>query len=110
MAILARYDWPGNVRELENAIERAVVLSTGPEIDPRDLPILRGEPDEDTPAVAGGTYHEAVLQLKRELLRSALDRAQGNQTRAAEALGLQRTYLSRLLRDLGIRNRDEQTR
>ncbi|MBI2561851.1 MAG: sigma-54-dependent Fis family transcriptional regulator [candidate division NC10 bacterium] len=110
MAILARSDWPGNVRELENAIERAVVLSTGPEIAPRDLPILRGEPDEDTPAEAGGTYHEAVLQFKRELLRSALDRAQGNQTRAAEALGLQRTYLSRLLKDLGIRNRDEQTR
>lgn len=95
--------------ELENAIQRAVVLSTGPEIGPRDLPILRGESDEDTPTEASGTYHEAVLQLKRELLRSALDRAQGNQTRAAEALGLQRAYLSRLLQDLGIRNPEERT-
>ena len=103
LALLADYDWPGNVRELENAIERAVVLSTGPEIAPRDLPILptadRGEPPMDS---ASG-FHEAVLHFKRELLRSTLARADGNQTRAAELLGLQRTYLSRLLKELGVR-------
>ncbi len=104
LRLLGRHHWPGNVRELENAIERAVVLSTGPEIGPRDLPILLPEPGEPAgEEPTGGTYHEAVLQFKRELLRSALARANGNQTRAAEALGLQRTYLSRLLKDLGIR-------
>jgi putative PEP-CTERM system response regulator len=103
LAILTQYEWPGNVRELENAIERAVVLSTGAEIGPKDLPLLRVESSEETAEGAAGTYHEALQQFKRELLRSALAQANGNQTRAAEALGLQRTYLSRLLKDLGIR-------
>ncbi len=104
LAMLTEYDWPGNVRELENAIERAVVLSTGAEIGPKDLPILKGEPSDETSEESAGTYHEAVLQFKRELLRSALARANGNQTRAAETLGLQRTYLSRLLKELGVRD------
>ena len=103
LAMLTRYEWPGNVRELENAIERAVVLSVDAEIGPKDLPVLRAEPSDESSEAASGTYHEAVLQFKRELLRSALAQVNGNQTRAAEALGLQRTYLSRLLKDLGIR-------
>jgi Nif-specific regulatory protein len=104
LEMLTRYDWPGNVRELENAIERAVVLSAGPEIGPKDLPILESTPGEEPAGDLAGTYHEAVRQFKCELLRSALSRANGNQTRAAEALGLQRTYLSRLLREHGIRD------
>ena len=103
LAILTQYKWPGNVRELENAIERAVVLSIGSEIGPKDLPLLMDEPSDEASEESAGSYHEAVLQFKRELLRSALAQASGNQTRAAEALGLQRTYLSRLLKDLGIR-------
>ncbi|MFI5342060.1 MAG: sigma-54-dependent transcriptional regulator [Candidatus Methylomirabilales bacterium] len=103
LAILTQYKWPGNVRELENAIERAVVLSVGSEIGPKDLPLLMDKPSDEASEESAGTYHEAVLQFKRELLRSALAQASGNQTRAAEALGLQRTYLSRLLKDLGIR-------
>ncbi len=103
-AMLAEYDWPGNVRELENAIERAVVLSTNVEIGPWDLPLFAGATGEQTGGGSAGAYHEAVLNFKRELLRSALAKAGGNQTRAAEGLGLQRTYLSRLLKDLGIRN------
>ena len=103
LAVLTRYDWPGNVRELENAIERAVVLSTGAEIEPHDLPILEQAIGESGTGPSGGSYHEAVLKFKRELLQSSLTQAKGNQTRAAEALGLQRTYLSRLLKELGIR-------
>ena len=103
LTMLTRHGWPGNVRELENAIERAVVLSTGAKIGPKDLPLLRGEPSYETPEESTGTYHQAVQQFKREFLRSALAQANGNQTRAAEALGLQRTSLSRLLKDLGIR-------
>jgi len=66
LAMLTRYDWPGNVRELENAIERAVVLSVGTEIGPKDMPILRGEPSDETPEGSSGTYHEAVLQFKKK--------------------------------------------
>jgi Nif-specific regulatory protein len=102
-AILTRYDWPGNVRELENAIERAVVLSTGKEIGPRDLPILREGAKDDSDSGPGTSFHDAVLAFKRNLLRSALAQANGNQTQAAQALGIQRTYLSRLIRALDIR-------
>lgn len=104
LAALRAYAWPGNIRELENAIERAVVLSTGDEIGPRDLPIpsTPGEAPERGPTPTS-SYHDAVLAFKRDLLRTALARANGSPTRAAEALGLQRTYLSRLLRELGIR-------
>jgi DNA-binding NtrC family response regulator len=102
LALLTKYDWPGNVRELENGIERAVVLASGPEIGPRDLPIVPAASEAATPPESAN-YQEAVLRFKRELLRATLDRASGNQTRAAEMLGLQRTYLSRLLKELRIR-------
>jgi DNA-binding NtrC family response regulator len=104
MAILTRHTWPGNVRELENAIERAVVLSTGSTIEPHDLPVASLESGEHPDAQGDGSYHQAVLQFKRGLLQSALAQANGNQTRAAEALGLQRTYLSRLIKELGVRS------
>jgi DNA-binding NtrC family response regulator len=108
-ALLAGYSWPGNVRELENAIERAVVLSTGPAIEPGDLPIsARTVATNDEPA-ASGAFHEAVLAFKRDFLRAALARTNGNRTRAAAALGLQRTYLSRLLKDLGLTTPDKET-
>ncbi len=103
LSLLDRYDWPGNVRELENAIERAVVLSSGPAIAPHDLPILESGQPLLADSEAHGTYHEAVLAFKQGLLRSALAQANGNQTQAARALGLQRTYLSRLLKELGVR-------
>ncbi|MBI4537626.1 MAG: sigma-54-dependent Fis family transcriptional regulator [candidate division NC10 bacterium] len=103
MAFLARHDWPGNVRELENAVERAVTLSTEPEIQPHDLPIFEPVAGTAVAAASLGSYHEAVLQFKRQLLQDALARTGGNQSRAADALGLQRTYLSRLLKEMGIR-------
>jgi len=101
--LLRQHDWPGNVRELENAIERAVVLSTGSEIGPRDLPIAPSPVEEESDGTSDSSFRQVVLNFKRDLLRSALAQAGGNQTRAAEALGLQRTYLSRLLKELGLR-------
>jgi Nif-specific regulatory protein len=79
------------------------VLSTGPAIEPRDLPILESEPAAPADGWPKCTYHEAVLAFKRDFLRSALSQAKGNQTRAAETLGLQRTYLSRLIKELRVR-------
>ena len=108
LSLMTRYHWPGNIRELENAIERAVVLSTGSEIEPGDLPVSGAEADPDTDRAASSGYQEAVTAFKRDFLRAALVRTNGNRTRAAEALGLQRTYLSRLLKDLGIRGSEEE--
>jgi DNA-binding NtrC family response regulator len=102
--VMKRYHWPGNVRELANVIERAVVLSTGDRITAEDLPlgtIGRGTPAVSPPSPA--TFHEAVVAYKRQVIREALHRFGGNQSRAASALGLQRTYLSRLIKELHVR-------
>src|SRR5439155_20119794 len=99
---LARHSWPGNVRELQNVIERSLVLANGNDhLGVKDLPQeLRGYtiPEE----VPGGTFHEAVRTLKRELVRSALRMHSGNKLRAAKELGISRCYLHRLLNQLEI--------
>jgi Nif-specific regulatory protein len=97
---LRGHDWPGNVRELQNAIEHAVVLGTSELIMPEDLP----EPVlEKSGAVGLGRYHEAVAEAKRTIIVKALQQSGGNYTHAAKALGVQPTYLHRLLRNLGIK-------
>jgi Nif-specific regulatory protein len=103
MALLCRHPWPGNVRELENAIERAVVLGKGPEIVAGDLGLKTS--DEAAPTAAAGIvpFHASVDAFKNDLIRRALDRAKGSQTRAAELLGVQRTYLARLIKTFALR-------
>jgi DNA-binding NtrC family response regulator len=103
LTLLAGYQWPGNVRELENVIERAVVLSKASAIEPRDLCILAEQLRNHSASTTAGSYEDAILAFKRDLIRAALVRANGNHTQAAEALGLRRTYLYRLMRALGIR-------
>ncbi len=83
---LLTWDWPGNVRELENAVARALALNPGGTILPEDLPEAvreRWQPHRSSPPSA-----ERVLR-----------EAGGNKTRAAEALGIDRKTLSRLLRE-----------
>jgi transcriptional regulator with PAS, ATPase and Fis domain len=100
---LREYDWPGNIRELENAIERAVVLGVDDEIGLDDLPdqVLAAGHAAEVSVKAG--YHAALEECKRQLVRSALEQTAGNQTQAAEVLRLHRTYLSRLIKNLGLR-------
>jgi DNA-binding NtrC family response regulator len=104
LACLRRYAWPGNVRELENVIERAAVLADGPDVTLRDLPadIRDAGLTDGVAREAARTYHAAVEEFKRGLIASTLRRTAGNRTRAARILGLQRTYLARLIRDLGL--------
>jgi Nif-specific regulatory protein len=100
---LIAYDWPGNVRELENAIERAIVLSGGPEIGPDDLPEAVAEVVAFDPA-AGCRFHAAVTEVKRRLVLEAITEANGRWTDAARLLGLHPNYLHRLRRTLGLRD------
>jgi len=101
--ILRGFAWPGNVRQLKNAIERMVVLAPGARLTPDLLPpeITRAETASGPDGESARPWKEALNEAKREILREALARHDGNQTRAAEELGLQRTYLNRLLKDLG---------
>jgi DNA-binding NtrC family response regulator len=113
MARLQRHDWPGNVRELANVIERAVVLCSGKEVRSDDLALPTHARLPVAPTMAGdsdGDFHVQVRASKQAIIRSALDRAGGNQTKAAELLGLQRTYLVKLLRELELREKSSTTR
>lgn len=99
---LMAYDWPGNVRELQNAIEHAVVFSSGEWIETEDLPesVLEA-PGPDAGAEAG--YYTSLRDAKRRIILSALAECNGSQQEAAKMLGLNPSHLSRLIRNLGLR-------
>src|SRR6267143_468107 len=104
---LLAWRWPGNVRELENALERALVLSEGEEIDPDALPEeLRaaGAPSGPPAAPPEGdlSVKKAQRVLEAELIRRALERTGGNRTRAAELLELSPRALLYKIREYGI--------
>jgi DNA-binding NtrC family response regulator len=96
------YDWPGNVRELENAIERAVVLGGCNKIVADDLPDAVLEATAARPR-DGAAYHQTVLDVKRRLILDAIERSGGNYTAAARLLGINPTYLHRLVNNLRLR-------
>ncbi|MGI9067410.1 MAG: sigma 54-interacting transcriptional regulator [Pyrinomonadaceae bacterium] len=102
-AHLVNYDWPGNVRELENAIERAVVLGTTEHIRLEDLPdsVLEAESRAAAPATK---YHDAVAQTKKQIIRNAMQQANGTYTEAAKILGVHPNYLHRLIRNLNLKD------
>ncbi len=100
---MLRYDWPGNVRELRNAVERAVVMGNDREILPDDLPIVSKRPETPSPDV-GLTLKEAVDAFKKELIIANLRHTGGNRAKASKILGIQRTYLSRLISRYGIQD------
>jgi Nif-specific regulatory protein len=105
--LLENYTWPGNIRELENVIERAVVLGMNDLIVPEDLP-------EALLEVAPGTvpmdeYHAGVNEARRQIVLRALDKTKGNMTQAAHLLGIQPTYLHRLVRNLDLKTRPKST-
>ena len=99
---LVRYDWPGNVRELENAMERAVVLGLSELIQPEDLPesVMETAVGGDTPV---GGYQEGLIEAKKRLILGAIDQAGGSHLAAAKLLGVNPTYLSRLIRHLSLK-------
>jgi transcriptional regulator with GAF, ATPase, and Fis domain len=102
LACLAQYDWPGNIRELENAMERAVVIGSSDRILAEDLPetILESAKDGGS---APAKYHDAVRNLKKQLILGALDQAGGSVTEAAKLLGVHANYLHRLMRNFALR-------
>jgi len=94
---LAEYPFPGNVRELENLLERALIFTDGNVIDERDLG-LPSEPEEQRKSPPRGTLRE----LELEAVREALLRWQGNQTKAAEELGITRRTLFNKIKEYGL--------
>jgi len=107
MEVLMDYHWPGNVRELENAVERAVVLSTGEVLDVDLLPLAVRQPGAfSLPPTAlpanGVSFKEAVSSYERQLIVKALKAAGGVQKRAAELLQVKPTTLHEMMKRLNI--------
>lgn len=98
---LADYNWPGNVREVANVIERAVVLSTGPNITLRNLP-SRIAGGEGSGLFENLSYRDGMNAARKLLIVKALSRTQGNRAAAAKLLGLESKYLLKLMKSLEI--------
>jgi two-component system nitrogen regulation response regulator NtrX len=103
---LAAYAWPGNVRELRNTIERVVIMHTAERVTASDLPPLGGE--EPTPAPARfSSFRDASEAHQRDFIRAKIAEAEGNVSRAAELMGMDRSHLYRRMKALGINVREE---
>jgi len=96
------YSWPGNVRELQNCIERACVMGKNSFITKSDL-FLKPESDSSVEATERNLKN-AVNLFKTNFIRRVLEENDWNQTETAKALAIQRTYLSRLIKELNINN------
>jgi transcriptional regulator with GAF, ATPase, and Fis domain len=118
LATLRKQSWPGNVRELRNVIERAVLLSDGAEIRPEHLslgappaptssasldaiPEIEAELEEEAPH-SGASLSEDMRAIERKRILDALEQCAGNQTRAAEKLGITRRALIHRLETYGV--------
>jgi two-component system nitrogen regulation response regulator GlnG len=118
---LENHDWPGNVRELENAIKRALVLSTNNILAPEEFDFLKPQPLPsmseasledlvireveglfDSAGRASDVYQRIQERVERPLLEAVLDRTQGNQIRAAAILGINRNTLRKKITELDI--------
>lgn len=122
MKMLMDYDWPGNVRELENAMERAVVLSTSEMMDVDLLPesvnsreIVKGvrvQLDEFLPAgrnegdpAAAPSLFEILEEVERRIIVDMLERTNWNQTEASERFQVPLSTLNQKIKRLGIETR-----
>jgi DNA-binding NtrC family response regulator len=96
---LREHAWPGNVRELQHAVERAVILGAGPVLHPADFSFRNPESKavSAAPAATGAEQPLPLLEVEKATIQQAIDRHQGNLTKAAKELGLTRTALYRRL-------------
>src|SRR5204863_602716 len=103
MRALVEYPWPGNVRELENVVERAMVLTDGPQLAMEQLPtrsVPAARPDAASPLDL--SVKPRTEELERSPIKQALERTRGNRTRAAKLLDLSHRALLYKIRDYGL--------
>jgi two-component system nitrogen regulation response regulator NtrX len=104
--VLQHYPWPGNVRELRNVIERLMIMVPGDTISPSDLsfldPTALSRPAAPEAVGERRTLHEARDQFERDLILRTLAEQQGNMSRTAEVLGVERSNLYRKMKAFGI--------
>jgi len=102
------YSWPGNVRELRNTVERVVIMHPGTKVSANDLP-PHGKEEPPVASFRFPSFKEATEAYHREFIQRKLEEVDGNVSRAAELMGVDRSHLYRRMRALGIQNRGERT-
>jgi two-component system, NtrC family, nitrogen regulation response regulator NtrX len=107
MAALQQYPWPGNVRELRNLVERLMIMVPGDRVSARDISFLdvgaiSSVETNSRPSAPMGPLHDARDQFERDYILRALAAQQGNISRTAEMLGIERSNLYRKMRGFGI--------
>ena len=99
MKELQMYSWPGNIRELQHAIERAVIMSDGNALEPSDF-ILNTTKKAKTSGVDFDTYN--LDEIEKRVIKTVLEKTQGNVSIAAKQMGLTRTSLYRRIEKHGL--------
>ena len=105
--LMMAYHWPGNVRELKNLIERLVILTPGNRIEADHIaPFLTRKPNDDMALLMSNekSLREAKQGFEREFLRRRLLLFSGNIAQTARSIGVERSYLYRKLKALGLLN------
>ncbi|MBF0164889.1 MAG: sigma-54-dependent Fis family transcriptional regulator [Magnetococcales bacterium] len=109
LTCLKNYHWPGNVRELKNLVERMLIMAPGTVIDPEDLPefihLKPGATPSSTPwdtLLENENLRDARVAFERIFLKAQLARHNGNISRTAEVIGMERSALHRKLKTLGL--------
>ncbi|HKD06636.1 MAG TPA: sigma-54 dependent transcriptional regulator [Bryobacteraceae bacterium] len=107
LQVLREYHWPGNVRELRNLIERIVILNPQSRIDARNIPLQTNRKvGADRVNDRYGSLQDVREAAERDYIQKKLEETNGNVSRTAEMLGLERSNLYRKMRSLGIAPRE----
>ncbi|MBW3467089.1 sigma-54-dependent transcriptional regulator [Arthrospiribacter ruber] len=99
MQLLQRYNWPGNIRELQHAIERAIIMAEGDQLDSRDFFFLSAKPTNEKIS-SPASYN--LDEVEKTTIQRAIDKNGGNISKAAKELGLTRASLYRRLEKYGL--------
>jgi two-component system nitrogen regulation response regulator NtrX len=106
VAALQRYPWPGNVRELRNLVERLMIMVPGDRVGARDVTFLDqgmvAAPPPEMKSDSIAPLHDARDDFERQYILRALAAQQGNISRTADVLGVERSNLYRKMRAFGI--------
>ena len=107
--LLQRHAWPGNVRELRNLVERLMIMTAGERVEADDVALFLGNiPLQPLPAPSGGqnysplSFKDARRQFEAEYLQARLNENDGNISKTAEQIGMERSHLHKKVKALGI--------
>jgi two-component system, NtrC family, nitrogen regulation response regulator NtrX len=106
LSLLMKHDWPGNVRELKNIIERLIIMTPSYEITAKHIPSLNIKEESEAAwgdqSVTGDSLKDAKMDFERQFILKKLEENEGNISKTAEAIGLERSNLHKKLKSLKV--------